>query len=80
VQAANYRDPHALDVLAAAFAENGQFAPAVAAARDARRLAIQNGFNELARQVEQRLELYRAEKPYHRAPQQPTTTSAPLRP
>ena len=80
VQAANYRDPHALDVLAAAFAENGQFGPAVAAARDARRLAIKNGFNELARQVEQRLELYRAEKPYHEAPQQPTTTSAPHRP
>lgn len=52
--------PEALDVLAAAYAEAGRFAEAVAAARRALELASA----DLARRIAARLELYRSGRPF----------------
>jgi protein O-mannosyl-transferase len=58
-------DPLVLDVLAAAYAEAGRFADAVAAAEAAITLSHESGRDELADAIEQRLRLYRAGAPFH---------------
>jgi Tfp pilus assembly protein PilF len=62
-----FENPVALDTLAAAYAEAGQFDSAVATATRAEQLARANGQNDLADRFARRLELYRARKPFHRA-------------
>jgi len=57
--------PAALDVLAAAYAETGQFDKAVATARKAIRLARATGNAALAAKLQKRLSLYEQGKPYH---------------
>jgi tetratricopeptide (TPR) repeat protein len=54
-QAAGYQDPRYLDVLAAAFAENGRFSEAESAARQALGLTSER---ELTRQIRERLKGY----------------------
>lgn len=63
-QATRFLQPRALDALAAASAETGRFDDAVVVARRARELALQAGRRDLARQIEARLALYAAGKPY----------------
>jgi tetratricopeptide (TPR) repeat protein len=58
------QDPHALDVLAAAYASAGDFDRAVDTAGAALRLAPEGAF---AAEVRARLQLYREHKPYRRA-------------
>lgn len=60
----DYNEPGILDALAAAYASAGQFDKAVNIATRAIELAIPPDHNELAENIRQRLELYRAEKPY----------------
>ncbi len=59
----SHRDPEMLDVLAAAYAENGQFEAAAETARRAHELAISAGRPYLAAQIEGRLQSYRAGRP-----------------
>jgi tetratricopeptide (TPR) repeat protein len=59
-------DPSAWDTQAAALAEGGQFAEAVAAAAKALDLAA-TGDKELAQQIQARLQLYQSGKPFHEA-------------
>ena len=63
-------DPGALDTLAAAYAEDGQFMRAVDTALQAIARAQAQGDNALAGAIRDRLQLYRSGKPYHlqRAP------------
>ena len=57
--------PTVLDTLAAAYASNGQFEQAVATARTAAARARETpGFEPLAPQIEQRLQLYLSYRPY----------------
>jgi tetratricopeptide (TPR) repeat protein len=58
------RDPGALDTLAAAYAEAGQFKEAVAAAERGLKLAEAAGDKGLVDQLQARLELYRAGRPW----------------
>jgi tetratricopeptide (TPR) repeat protein len=53
-----------LHTLAAAYAETGDFAQAVPAAEQARRLAAASGQSNLIATAEQRLQLYRSHQPY----------------
>ena len=57
-------DPEYLDALAAAYAETGQFSPAVATARRAVQRARLQGRTNLASQVEARLKLYQLRQPF----------------
>ena len=54
-----------LDTLAAAYAATGRFNDAVATAQKAIDLARSAGQLQVAAQIEPRLELYRAGRPYH---------------
>ena len=58
------RTPEALDALAAALAETGQFEEAARTAREAAALARAEGNSELAAGLEQRQRLYEARQPY----------------
>jgi type IV pilus biogenesis/stability protein PilW len=58
-------EPSFLGTLAAAYAEAGRFPEAVATAEKAEQLATAAGLKKLAGENRQRLELYRAGKPYH---------------
>jgi tetratricopeptide (TPR) repeat protein len=58
-----YEDASALDGLAAAHAERGQFSEAVRVAQDAERVARASGEDALLSVIQQRLELYRQSKP-----------------
>ncbi|RKY66476.1 MAG: hypothetical protein DRQ08_02820 [Candidatus Latescibacterota bacterium] len=60
-----YRDARALDVLAAAYAEEGRFEEAVKVARRAARLAFSSGMGSLAEQISERLKLYMKHRAYH---------------
>jgi protein O-mannosyl-transferase len=62
VEATDRRDVHALDTLAAAYAEAGLFAAAVSSARNA--LAESRGDASLARAIEERLRGYEQGRPY----------------
>ena len=59
----SHGDPETLDVLAAAYAENGQFETAVETARQAHELAVSEGRLYLAAQIEGRLKSYQARQP-----------------
>jgi tetratricopeptide (TPR) repeat protein len=59
------RRPDVLDTLAAAYAESGWFPEALATARKALELAIQQNERALADTVRARIALYEAGKPYH---------------
>jgi Flp pilus assembly protein TadD len=63
-----YRKPMLVGTLAAAYAEAGRFAEAIAMAEKARALAEQAGQTELAAKNLKLLELYRAGKPARDAP------------
>lgn len=59
-----YRQPMALDALAAAYAETGKFDAAVLAAEKGLELAKQQGPKELALRLKKRLLLYKKGQPY----------------
>jgi len=61
------KDPEVLDALAAALAEENRFAEATRTGEEARRLAVAANKMELARDIGERLDLYRLQLPY-RAP------------
>jgi tetratricopeptide (TPR) repeat protein len=67
-QATRQQDPAALDVLAAARAEQGDFRSAIDLAQRAAALARQAGRDDQGRAIEARLELYRSSRPYREAP------------
>jgi tetratricopeptide (TPR) repeat protein/spermidine synthase len=58
--------PEVLDTLAAAYAESGRFSEAVDAADRAERAAQKGGLKVLAGEIQQRLVLYEAGRPYRR--------------
>jgi tetratricopeptide (TPR) repeat protein len=62
-----HRQPLALDALAAAYAENGDFDKAVETAQKALVLAFQVGPKKLASGLEKRLKLYQAGRPYRQS-------------
>ena len=64
-----YRQPVLLDTLAAAYAEGGLFGRAVETARAAVAIALSSGQKELAEQIQGRLQLYEAGRPYREARQ-----------
>ena len=61
-------DANALDTLAAAYAEAGQFADAVRTAREARQAAATAGNQRLAKSLGQRTSLYGEGKPWRDVP------------
>jgi len=63
-----YADPSALDTLAAAHAETGNFREAVRNAEKGVWLARKQGFKELAEEISKRATLYRTGRPYHSGP------------
>lgn len=64
-QLTGYRDPQVLDVLAAAYAEAGRFGDAIPTAAAALDLARGAGLAPLAGEIEGRLGLFRAGRPFH---------------
>jgi tetratricopeptide (TPR) repeat protein len=72
-QATGYQQPQALDTLAAAYAELGEFDEAVAWARKALELVPAEKHAALARGLAERVRLYEKHQPYR----QPTETSKP---
>jgi len=60
-----YNQPLALDALAAAYAETGQFDAAVSTAQNALKLALVFGPEELASGLKRRLLVYETGSPYH---------------
>jgi arylsulfatase A-like enzyme len=77
VQGPYSREPSCLDTLAAAYAEARQFPKAVATAEEAVALAKLAGQTSLALEIQSRLELYRAGRPYREAPKKPPTPAGP---
>ncbi len=61
----HYGEPLFLGTLAAAYAEAGRFPEAVTTAEKAEQLATSAGLTAVAAKNRQRLEFYRAAKPYH---------------
>jgi tetratricopeptide (TPR) repeat protein len=59
-----YKQPLALDALAAAYAENGKFDKAVLAAQKAFKLAFQLGLEEHVIELKKRLKFYQSKQPY----------------
>ena len=72
---ADYKMPLVLDTQAAALAEAGKFPEAVKAAEKAVALARESGQEKTAKEIAERLALYRAGKPYHE-PQRPKSETA----
>ena len=60
----NYKDPIDLDTLAAAFAANGKFSQAIEIAEKALELCQSPEQQTLKKEIENRLVLYKAGKPY----------------
>jgi protein O-mannosyl-transferase len=60
-----FRQPFAIDALAAAYAETGQFNEAIFTADKAHKMALMQGDGALARGLEERLKFYRNKMPYH---------------
>jgi arylsulfatase A-like enzyme len=60
----NYRNPNALDTLAAAYAAAGYYDKAVATARNAHQLALEANHTRMALEIAKRLELFEQSKPY----------------
>ena len=63
----NYRSPAILDTLAAAYAQTGQFDQAVKTATKAVNIARAAKNEELAKDIQSRLDLYKAKRPYRPA-------------
>jgi protein O-mannosyl-transferase len=63
-QMTSYQQPEALDTLAAAYAASGNFTEAISTAERAAELARAGGRPDLAREIQQRLALYRQGQPY----------------
>jgi tetratricopeptide (TPR) repeat protein len=59
-----WSEPRCLGTLDAAYAEVGRFEEAIAMAQQAQKMALERGQNGLAEMAGERLELYRAGKPY----------------
>lgn len=59
-----YKKPSLLDTLAAAYAAAGRFAEATATAEKAMNVAMAAGRKDLAGEIQSRLELYKAGRPY----------------
>lgn len=62
------REAMLIDLLAGAYAENGQFDQAVKAATEAIQIAKSKKMTDLVSQIETRLRLYRGKKPYRQTP------------
>ena len=63
-----YRQPLALDALAAAYAETGRYNEAVYTAEKAYKMALVQGPGALAQGIDQRLKLYQNKMAYHQTP------------
>jgi protein O-mannosyl-transferase len=63
-QITQFKQPDLLDALAAAYAATGNFSEAISTAQWAVELAHASGRTDLAREIEQRLALYRQGQPY----------------
>lgn len=63
-----YTQPLAFDALAAAYAETGNFDDAVQTAQKGLQLALLKGPDELVSGLKERLQLYKARKPYRQHP------------
>jgi tetratricopeptide (TPR) repeat protein len=61
-------DPNVTAILAAAYAEAGDFPNAVATAQTAREIAIEQHQDSLAEQLRDRIKLYESRRPFHEAP------------
>jgi tetratricopeptide (TPR) repeat protein len=72
-QLTNNRVPESLDTLAVAYAAAGRFDDAIAAAQKAIGLARASGQTRMVSEIEPRLELYRAGRPYR----EPVTVTSP---
>jgi tetratricopeptide (TPR) repeat protein len=64
IEDAKVKDAETLDVLAVAYAETGQFAKAVQAAREALQFVDPSEQGNLAREIQLRLNLFKSSKPY----------------
>ncbi len=64
----HYKDPAALDILAAALAANGRFDEAITTGARALQIAVTHGRSRLAGEIEARLALYRSGQPAWAAP------------
>jgi len=60
-----YKSAISLDTLAAAYAEAGRFHEALQTAQKASKLAVAEGRVELAKEIERRMQFYRAGKPFY---------------
>ena len=61
----DYKNPEVLDTLAAAYAAAGRFPRAIETAEKAVKLAASQGRKELAEEIQNRLRLYKAKRPYY---------------
>ncbi|MHC4396114.1 MAG: tetratricopeptide repeat protein [Planctomycetota bacterium] len=61
----NYQQPEKLDTLAVAYAAAGNFTEALKTAEKAAQLAESTGKKDLVRQINSRIQLYKADKPYN---------------
>ncbi len=61
----DYKNPEVLDTLAAAYAVAGRFPRAIETAEKAVNLAVSQGRKELAEEIQNRLRLYKAKRPYY---------------
>jgi tetratricopeptide (TPR) repeat protein len=64
-ESTGYKDPEFVDTLAAAYASAGRFSEAIETAEKAIKLAEAAGQKELAETIQNRLEQYKASRPYH---------------
>ena len=62
-----YRKPNTLDTLAAAYAAVGDFSGAVFVAEKALKMVRKTKRNEIAEEIEKRLDLYKKNQPYTEA-------------
>jgi protein O-mannosyl-transferase len=75
VLATNANDPIFLHTLAAAYAENGEFEKAVAAAQDSLAIAHANGLTSLAESLRNKIALYQSGSAYHESAPAPRESS-----
>jgi tetratricopeptide (TPR) repeat protein len=61
----DYKNFEVLDTLAAAYAATGRFPRAIETAEKAVKLAVSQGRKELAEEIQNRLRLYKAKRPYY---------------
>jgi len=64
-ESTGYKDPEFVDTLAAAYASAGRFSEAIETAEKAIKLAEAAGQKELAETIQNRLQQYKAGRPYH---------------